>query len=101
MRGRAGRHHHAYQGQSYGQETYWFTTCLNARRRSTSTYPGCLLPGRGTPGNTVTVTNPGNKTGVVGTAASLQIQGSSSGGSALTYTATGLPAGLTINTSPA
>ncbi len=50
-------------------------------------------------GNTVTVTNPGNQSGTVGTAASLQISGSDSGGAALTYTATGLPAGLSISSS--
>jgi hypothetical protein len=51
-------------------------------------------------GNTVTVTNPGNKTGTVGTATSLQIHASdSASGQALTYSATGLPTGLTINSS--
>ncbi|WP_436495189.1 S8 family serine peptidase [Actinokineospora sp. HUAS TT18] len=54
----------------------------------------------GTPGNTVTVTNPGNQTGTVGTAVSLQIQASDSDpNQTLTYSATGLPAGLTINAS--
>ncbi|MFD9887790.1 putative Ig domain-containing protein [Amycolatopsis sp. NPDC059027] len=43
----------------------------------------------------VAVTNPGSKTGVVGTATSLQL--SASGGSGgYTWTATGLPAGLSI-----
>ena len=52
------------------------------------------------PGNTVTVTNPGNQTGTVGTAVSLQIQASdSASGQTLTYSATGLPAGLSINSS--
>jgi hypothetical protein len=50
-------------------------------------------------GNTVTVTNPGNRTGTVGTATSLQISASDSGGAALTYAASGLPTGLTINAS--
>ena len=51
-------------------------------------------------GNTVTVTNPGNQTGTVGTAASLQVHASdSASGQALTYSATGLPAGLSINSS--
>ncbi|MBF9071707.1 putative Ig domain-containing protein [Streptacidiphilus sp. NEAU-YB345] len=50
-------------------------------------------------GNTVTVTNPGNQTSTVGTAASLQISGSDSGGASLTYSATGLPAGLSISSS--
>jgi hypothetical protein len=46
----------------------------------------------------VTVTNPGNQTGTVGTAISLQM--SASGGSApYTWSATGLPAGLSINAS--
>jgi hypothetical protein len=51
-------------------------------------------------GNTVTVTNPGNQTGTVGTAASLQISATdSASGQTLTYSATGLPAGLSINSS--
>jgi subtilase family serine protease len=50
--------------------------------------------------NTVTVTNPGNQTGTVGTAASLQIAATdSASGQTLTYSATGLPAGLSINSS--
>ena len=51
-------------------------------------------------GNTVTVTNPGTQTWTVGTAASLQIQATdSASGQTLTYSATGLPAGLSINSS--
>jgi F5/8 type C domain/Beta-1,3-glucanase/Putative Ig domain len=51
-------------------------------------------------GNTVTVTNPGSQTWTVGTAASLQIQASdSASGQTLTYSATGLPAGLSISSS--
>ncbi len=51
-------------------------------------------------GNTVTVTNPGGQTGTVGTAASLQISASdSASGQTLTYSATGLPAGLSVNSS--
>ncbi|GIF19038.1 hypothetical protein BJ973_006086 [Actinoplanes tereljensis] len=34
---------HAYQGQSYGEQTYWFTTCLNASRTIDLTVSGCLL----------------------------------------------------------
>jgi serine protease len=49
-------------------------------------------------GNTVTVTNPGTQTGTVGTAVSLQISGSdSASGQTLSYSATGLPAGLSIS----
>jgi hypothetical protein len=89
---------HAFQGQSYGQETYWFNTCLNASNTIDLTISGCLLTKPPGTGNTVTVTNPGNQTSVTGTAVSLQIQASdSAAGQTLTYSATGLPAGLTIN----
>ncbi len=51
-------------------------------------------------GNTVTVTNPGAKTSTLGTATSLQIVASdSAAGQTLTYSATGLPSGLSINSS--
>jgi serine protease len=50
-------------------------------------------------GNTVTVNNPGSQTGTVGTAKSLQMTGSDSGGLALTWSATSLPTGLSINSS--
>ncbi|MEU0966521.1 putative Ig domain-containing protein [Streptomyces sp. NPDC005917] len=54
----------------------------------------------GSTGNTVTVNNPGNRTSTVGTAVSLQMTGSdSASGQTLTYTATGLPAGLSISSS--
>jgi hypothetical protein len=51
-------------------------------------------------GNTVTVTNPGAQTGTVAVAASLQIKATDSAtGQTLTYSATGLPAGLSISSS--
>jgi hypothetical protein len=54
----------------------------------------------GSTSNTVTVTNPGNQTGTVGTPVSLQIQATdSASGQTLTYSATGLPAGLSISSS--
>jgi hypothetical protein len=53
-----------------------------------------------TTGNTVTVTSPGNQAGTVGTAVSLQVHATdSASGQTLTYSATGLPAGLSINSS--
>ncbi len=56
--------------------------------------------GSGSSQNTVTVTNPGTQTGTIGTAASLQIHATdSASGQTLSYSATGLPAGLTINSS--
>jgi len=51
-------------------------------------------------GNTITVTNPGAQTGAVGTAFSKQIAATdSAAGQTLTFTATGLPAGLAISSS--
>jgi hypothetical protein len=90
----------ATKGQSYGQETYWFTTCLTANNTIDLSISGCLLTRPGGTGNTVTVTNPGSQVTGVGTATSLQIQAKSSGtGTTLTYSATGLPAGVSINAS--
>ncbi|PZS01970.1 MAG: hypothetical protein DLM56_13490 [Pseudonocardiales bacterium] len=60
---------------------------------------GAFTGGGGGGGGTVTVTNPGNQTGTVGTAVSLQISASASDGGTLTYSATGLPPGLTISSS--
>ncbi|HXA60533.1 MAG TPA: discoidin domain-containing protein [Streptosporangiaceae bacterium] len=52
-----------------------------------------------TSGNTITITNPGNQTTTAGTAASVQISATdSAAGQTLTYSATGLPTGLSINT---
>ena len=48
--------------------------------------------------NTITVTNPGTQTSTIGTAVSLQVAASdSASGQTLTYSATGLPAGLSIS----
>ncbi|NUR60255.1 MAG: hypothetical protein HOV87_16575 [Catenulispora sp.] len=60
-----------------------------------------VTPDGSTSGNTVTVTNPGAQTGTAGQAISgLQIQASdSAAGQTLTYTASGLPAGLSISSS--
>ncbi|MGW1894348.1 putative Ig domain-containing protein [Streptomyces sp. NPDC002004] len=53
-----------------------------------------------TGGNTVSVTSPGNQSTAVGTAVSLQIHATDSDSSqSLTYSATGLPAGLSISSS--
>jgi hypothetical protein len=58
------------------------------------------LPSGTSTGNTVTVGNPGNQTSTVGTAASLQVGATdSASGQTLTYSASGLPAGLSINSS--
>jgi hypothetical protein len=65
----------------------------NAAFSSTGT--GCVRSA----GDTVTVTNPGNQTSTAGVFTKLQMMGSSSGGHTLTWSATGLPAGLKINAS--
>jgi hypothetical protein len=52
----------------------------------------------GTPGG-VTVADPGPQTGTVGTAARLQISATDGAGGTLSYKATGLPPGLSVNTS--
>ncbi|WSR66530.1 putative Ig domain-containing protein [Streptomyces sp. NBC_01198] len=54
----------------------------------------------GSTGNTVSVTSPGNQSTKVSTAVSLQIHATdSASGQTLTYTATGLPPGLSISSS--
>jgi len=53
----------------------------------------------GTTSQNPVVTNPGNQTSTVGTAVSRQIQATDPQGDTLTYSATGLPAGLSINSS--
>lgn len=50
-------------------------------------------------GNTVTVTNPGSQSTTTGSSVSLQIHATDSAGAALTYSASGLPTGLSINSS--
>ena len=80
---------------STGTITIQFVTVKdNAQINGIEIYPS------GTTANTVTVTSPGNQTSTVNTAASLQISASdSASGQTLTYSATGLPAGLSINSS--
>ncbi len=63
--------------------------------RSLVTY---VIKPSGTAANTVTVTSPGNQTGTAGTPVSVQVHATDSApGQTLTYGATGLPAGLSIN----
>ena len=79
---------------TYAEQATW----SNDTNRCDITH--AIVGGGGGGGNTVTVTNPGNQTGTVGTATSLQITASdSASGQTLTYSATGLPAGLSINSS--
>ncbi|WP_371477078.1 putative Ig domain-containing protein [Kitasatospora sp. NBC_00315] len=52
--------------------------------------------GSGT-GGSVALTNPGSRTATVGTATSLQLSATDTAGGTLTYGASGLPAGLSVN----
>ncbi len=73
-----------------------FSATLPARSLVTYVIPSS--GGGGGSGNTVTVTNPGSQTATAGTAASLQVHASdSAAGQTLTYSAAGLPAGLSIS----
>ena len=77
--------------------TYTVTaTAASGTASGTTTFSWTVNSG-GPSGETVTVSTPDSQTGTVGTAASLQLKASDSAGKALTYSATGLPAGLTVN----
>jgi subtilase family serine protease len=100
---------YTHQGNFYDVTAGGNGTCTPAYLCSAqSGYDGAT--GIGTPngiaglvqstGSSVTVTNPGSQAGRVGTAVSLQIKATdSTSGQALTFTASGLPAGLSINSS--
>ncbi|WP_329565941.1 protease pro-enzyme activation domain-containing protein [Kitasatospora sp. NBC_01266] len=80
-------------GKGYDQVTGWGSPVADALTTA-------LLGGGGTTGgsNTVTVTNPGTQNGTVGSAVSLQVKAAdSASGQTLGYSATGLPAGLSIS----
>ena len=108
----------SYQGQENSDECAYLTSgtghVANVSFGSFGTYAeqgswsndtnACAIThpivGGGSTGNTVTVTNPGSKTGTVGTATSLQLAATdSASGQSFTWTASGLPAGLSISTS--
>jgi cellulose 1,4-beta-cellobiosidase len=65
-----------------------------------ATFTWTISAGGGGGANTVTVTNPGNQTGTVGTALSLTVHAAdSASGQTLSFSATGLPTGLSVNAS--
>ncbi|MEE4541856.1 putative Ig domain-containing protein [Streptomyces sp. V4-01] len=82
-----------------------FRTTLTAKDSTGRTGSAAFtwtVKGTGGGGGTVTVTNPGQQFGFTGfQSIPLQIQASDSAGEALTFTATGLPAGLSISRSGA
>ncbi|GAB2689524.1 protease pro-enzyme activation domain-containing protein [Kitasatospora kifunensis] len=81
-------------GTGYDQVTGWGSPVADALTTA------LLGGGTGPTSNTVTVTSPGAQQATVGTAVNLQLSGTDSAtGQALSYSATGLPAGLSISTS--
>jgi len=82
---------------SFAVQTTWANDGASGAGTCEGSHP-IVTNGGGGGGNTVAVTNPGTQSTKVRTAVSLQVQASdSASGQTLTYTATGLPAGLTIN----
>ncbi|MCC2655714.1 MAG: hypothetical protein K0Q76_822 [Panacagrimonas sp.] len=55
------------------------------------------VAGTPNPNTAPVITNPGNRSGTVGTAVSLQVQASDADGNPLSFSATGLPPGLSIS----
>jgi serine protease len=92
-------------GQSGGAANIAFATGTFTEQASWSNDTNACaishpIVGGTTTGNTVTVTNPGSQTGTVGTAKSVQMSATdSASGQTFTWSATGLPAGLSINAS--
>ncbi|MFH8583413.1 M4 family metallopeptidase [Streptomyces celluloflavus] len=74
----------------FGQGSATYNTVAN-------TWAAVNVGSRVPDGGAVTVTNPGSQTSTVGQAASLQIKASSGTTGSLSYAATGLPAGLSID----
>jgi serine protease len=108
----------SFNGQENSDECAWLSPgtaggAANISFGSFGTYPeqaswsndtnACAIShpivNHGSPGDTVTVSSIPSQSWTVGTTVSLQVSASSSAGKALTYSATGLPAGVSINTS--
>jgi serine protease len=83
---------------TFAVQTTWGNDGNNNAGTCQASHP--IVTNGGGGGNTVTVNNPGSQTSTVGTAVSLQITASdSASGQTLTFTASGLPAGLSISSS--
>ncbi len=82
---------------SFAVQTTWANDGNGGAGTCEGSHP-IVTNGGGGGSNTVTVTSPGTQSTTVRTAVSLQIHASdSASGQTLTYTATGLPAGLNIS----
>jgi hypothetical protein len=85
----------------YGAHCTEYNT-INAAWAAVSVTGTDPVPGGGNCGGqpgSPSVTNPGSQSGTVGDSVNLQVHATDPGGEALTYSATGLPAGLSINSS--
>lgn len=85
---------------TFAMQTTWGNDGSGGNGACEASHPVVTNGGGGGTGNTVMVSNPGSQAGTVGTAASLQVSATdSAAGQTLTYSATGLPAGLSISSS--
>ncbi len=80
---------------SFAMQSTWANDGAGGAGTCEISHPVVTNPG----GDTVTVTNPGNQSNYQSTNLSVQVIGTSSGGHPLTWSATGLPSGLTISSS--
>lgn len=84
---------------TFAMQTTWANDGAGGAGACEASHP-IISNGGGGGGNTITVTNPGSQSGTVGTAVSLQISATDSDSTqTLTYSASGLPTGLSINSS--
>jgi hypothetical protein len=96
----AGLKLHAATGVISGTPTSGSGTTFTAEVGDAQNPPATASATFSLSANTVTVSSPGDQTTIAGTAVSLQIAASdSAAGQALTYSATGFPAGLSISDS--
>jgi hypothetical protein len=76
---------------TFAVESLWSNASFNGGQN------GCVATGA--IGDSVSITSPGTRSSPVGVSVNLPIQGASAAGNPLTWSAIGLPAGLTINAS--
>ena len=83
---------------TFAVQTTWANDGSSGAGACEGSHP--IVANGGSTGNTVTVSSPGSQSTSTGTAVSLQVSATdSASGQTLTYTASGLPAGLSISSS--